>query len=115
MIRHLRDLAARAQTLVSRVSETSDSEAARRERLITYSAFDPPHHESSAASQRYQRMLTSYHNHTNWSDGRPTLAELIGCAQQTGITELGISDHYVMHPSQLVEWSMPLDFIDEYA
>lgn len=61
-------------------------------------------------------MLTSYHNHTTWSDGVPTLAEQIAAAPAQRLTELGISDHYVFHPGpEPVEWSMPLDRLGEYV
>ena len=43
-------------------------------------------------------MLTSYHNHTNWSDGAATLAALIEAGRGAGLDELGISDHYVLYP-----------------
>jgi histidinol-phosphatase (PHP family) len=61
-------------------------------------------------------MLTSYHNHTTWSDGAPTLAAQIQAARAAGLDELGISDHYTLHPSgEEVEWSMPLDLIGDYV
>lgn len=61
-------------------------------------------------------MLTSYHNHTRWSDGGCTLAAQIQAARAAGLDELGISDHYVLHPSgEEVEWTMPLDAIGEYV
>lgn len=61
-------------------------------------------------------MLLSYHNHTNWSDGQPTLAEQIEGARLAGLTELGISDHYVLHPGGAqVEWTLPLDRLGEYV
>ncbi len=61
-------------------------------------------------------MLTSYHNHTNWSDGAPTLAAQIHAAQQIGLDELGISDHYVLRPDRVeVDWSMPLDLLGDYV
>ena len=61
-------------------------------------------------------MLTSYHNHTNWSDGAPTLAAQIQAAKAAGLDELGISDHYVLLPDgREVEWSMPLDMLGEYV
>jgi histidinol-phosphatase (PHP family) len=61
-------------------------------------------------------MLTSYHNHTTWSDGTATLAEQVAAARAAGLDELGISDHYVLAPSgQAVEWSMPLDRLGEYV
>jgi len=61
-------------------------------------------------------MLISYHNHTNWSDGAPTLAAQIQAAKQAGLDELGISDHYVLHPSgEEVEWTLPLDLLGDYV
>lgn len=61
-------------------------------------------------------MLTSYHNHTNWSDGAPTLAAQIQAARQAGLDELGISDHYVLCPwGEEVDWSLPLDLLGDYV
>ncbi|HEU4754200.1 MAG TPA: histidinol-phosphatase HisJ family protein [Armatimonadota bacterium] len=61
-------------------------------------------------------MLTSYHNHTTWSDGAPTLAAQIQAARALRLDELGISDHYVLHPSgEPVQWSLPLDLIGDYV
>ncbi len=61
-------------------------------------------------------MLTSYHNHTRWSDGHPTLAGQIQAARACGLTELGISDHYVLRPDgEEVEWTLPLDALGEYV
>jgi len=60
-------------------------------------------------------MLVSYHNHTNWSDGAPTLAAQIQAARGLHLDELGISDHYVLHPQGEVEWSMALDLLGDYV
>ena len=60
-------------------------------------------------------MLTSYHNHTDWSDGDCTLKEQIAGAHLAGLDELGISDHYVAHPTLEVEWSMPMDALPDYV
>lgn len=61
-------------------------------------------------------MLTSYHNHTNWSDGAPTLAAQIHAAKAAGLDELGISDHYVLYPGgEQVDWSLPLDLLGDYV
>jgi histidinol-phosphatase (PHP family) len=60
-------------------------------------------------------MLTSYHNHTTWSDGKATLAEQMAAAEQAGLDEIGISDHYVPSPYALIDWSMPLDRLGEYV
>lgn len=48
------------------------------------------------------------------SDGVCTLEEQIAGAHAAGLDELGISDHYVAHPSLQVEWSMPLDSLPSY-
>lgn len=62
------------------------------------------------------RMRISYHNHTTWSDGAPTLAAQIQAARQAGLDELGISDHYVLYPGgEAVEWSMPVDLLGDYV
>lgn len=61
-------------------------------------------------------MLTSYHNHTNWSDGAPTLAAQIQAARAIPLDELGISDHFVLHPDDPeVEWSLPIDLLGDYV
>jgi histidinol-phosphatase (PHP family) len=61
-------------------------------------------------------MLTSYHNHTSWSDGAPTTAEQILAAHRQGLDELGISDHYVLSPYEPdVDWSMDLDLLPDYV
>ena len=61
------------------------------------------------------QMLTSYHNHTRWSDGAPTLAAQIQAARATCLDELGISDHYVLAPGgEEVEWSMAPDLLGDY-
>ncbi len=61
-------------------------------------------------------MLVSYHNHTRWSDGSPTIAEMVEGALAQGLDELGISDHFVLFPDRReVDWSMPLDLLGEYV
>src|SRR5947208_1049457 len=60
-------------------------------------------------------MTISYHNHTTWSDGKATIREQIEAAKAIGLTELGISDHYVAHHGERVSWSMELRRIGEYA
>lgn len=39
----------------------------------------------------------SYHNHTNFSDGSNTLEEMVAQAKKIGFTEMGISDHLIIH------------------
>src|SRR5258706_2855862 len=61
-------------------------------------------------------MLTSYHNHTSWSDGEPTIAEQLEAAVRFGLDEVGISDHYVLTTvGRQVDWSMPIDKLAEYV
>lgn len=61
-------------------------------------------------------MLATYHNHTNWSDGIASLDEVVDRARALGVDELGISDHYVLHPSGRVPgWSMKPEKVGEYA
>lgn len=61
-------------------------------------------------------MVTSYHNHTTWSDGGATLAAQIQAARAAGLDELGISDHYVLYPDgREVDWSMPPDLLGDYV
>jgi histidinol-phosphatase (PHP family) len=61
-------------------------------------------------------VLTSYHNHTSWSDGANSVAEMARAAHKAGLDELGISDHYVLHPGGVViEWTMPLDRLPDYV
>jgi histidinol-phosphatase (PHP family) len=60
--------------------------------------------------------LTSYHNHTNLSDGSASLTEMLAGAREAGVAEFGLSDHYVLPPSgQQLNWSMPLEGLDAYA
>ncbi|MCC6485191.1 MAG: histidinol-phosphatase HisJ family protein [Armatimonadetes bacterium] len=71
---------------------------------------------TSTAPLHSAHMVTSYHNHTLWSDGLPTLEEQIQAAIEQGLDEFGLSDHYVVRPDgHEPEWSMPLGFLDEYV
>lgn len=61
-------------------------------------------------------MLINYHNHTNWSDGRATLEEMIAGARAAGVAEFGISDHYAPFPDgRAVDWAVPSGFLPEYV
>jgi histidinol-phosphatase (PHP family) len=58
----------------------------------------------------------SYHNHTTWSDGTSTLAQLIDGARNTGLEELGISDHFALAPQgRRFEWSLAPELLDTYV
>jgi histidinol-phosphatase (PHP family) len=60
--------------------------------------------------------MDSYHNHTDFSDGRGTVAKMAAAAEQAGLGEFGISDHLVLHPEgRTFRWSMRLERLEEYA
>lgn len=61
------------------------------------------------------RGLTSYHNHTTWSDGRCSIQDHLAYAVSVQLDEIGISDHFSVAPQGLVvDWSMPLDSVQQY-
>ncbi len=39
----------------------------------------------------------SYHSHTNFSDGKCSITEMVCRAKELGFSELGISDHLIVH------------------
>lgn len=39
----------------------------------------------------------SYHNHTNFSDGKCSLEDMVAQAKAIGFCEMGISDHLIVH------------------
>jgi len=58
---------------------------------------------------------TSYHNHTTWSDGASTVAEMIDAARKAGMEELGISDHFALAPDhRRFSWALPPESLDAY-
>ncbi|MCI0363903.1 MAG: histidinol-phosphatase HisJ family protein [Phycisphaerales bacterium] len=61
-------------------------------------------------------MLATYHNHSTWSDGKASVAELLAAARRMNIAELGISDHWVLHPTgKQFKWAMPTDRLADYV
>lgn len=50
----------------------------------------------------------SYHNHTNFSDGKNSLEEMVVQAKKIGFCEMGISDHLIVHKNieQSPSWPM---------
>jgi len=61
-------------------------------------------------------MLTSYHNHTTWSDGQSSIVELVEHARGNGVNELGISDHFAVTPNgQSPGWSVQAEKLDAYV
>ncbi|MDD5655663.1 MAG: histidinol-phosphatase HisJ family protein [Elusimicrobia bacterium] len=60
--------------------------------------------------------MTSYHNHTVFSDGKATAEEMVRAAAEAGLAEVGISDHVVLHPEgKTFKWAMPPERLDEYV
>ncbi len=61
-------------------------------------------------------MRISYHNHTTWSDGSATLAEMIDGARKAGLEEFGVSDHFVLAPeNRRLSWAMKPESLDAYV
>ncbi|MHC4415064.1 MAG: histidinol-phosphatase [Planctomycetota bacterium] len=61
-------------------------------------------------------MLATYHNHSTWSDGKTQPADLYARARALGVGELGVSDHFTLHPfGREVSWSMPPDRVGAYV
>lgn len=61
-------------------------------------------------------MHTSYHTHSRWSDGEGEIVDFVRAAEEIGLDEVGLSDHYVLsRDGAPVEWSMPVEVIDEYV
>ena len=61
-------------------------------------------------------IRTSYHNHTTWSDGEATLAEMIESARRAGIEEFGVSDHYVLVPgNRRFDWAIAPESLGDYV
>jgi histidinol-phosphatase (PHP family) len=60
--------------------------------------------------------LATYHNHSTYSDGSRTVAQVVDRARALGVEELGLSDHYVLHPDGLTPvWAMHPDRLGEYV
>ena len=50
----------------------------------------------------------TYHSHTNFSDGKNTLEEMVAQAKKIGFSHIGISDHLIIHKNikQSPSWQM---------
>jgi histidinol-phosphatase (PHP family) len=60
-------------------------------------------------------LLATYHNHSTWSDGKASIAEILDAARGMNIGELGISDHWVLHPRKIQQkWAMPTERLSAY-
>jgi histidinol-phosphatase (PHP family) len=57
-------------------------------------------------------MITNYHQHSSFSDGKGSLEDCANAALKAGLTGLGFSDHAPL-PFD-TDWTMPLARLDEY-
>ena len=64
-----------------------------------------------------KRQYVSYHVHSQWSDGKATIAEMIRAGAEAGLREVGMSDHSVLTstPCPDDEWFMPPERLGEYV
>lgn len=53
----------------------------------------------------------SYHSHTNFSDGKCSIVEMVRRAKEIGYNELGISDHLIVHKNM---WQSPSCAVNQY-
>ena len=61
-------------------------------------------------------MLATYHNHSTYSDGKKSIAEVVAAAEKMGIDELGISDHLTLPPAgDPPRWSMKAADLPAYV
>lgn len=61
-------------------------------------------------------MIASYHNHSTWSDGQAMVGELAEAAALQGISDLGVSDHYLAEcDGTLPGWALPYGALDAYV
>jgi histidinol-phosphatase (PHP family) len=60
-------------------------------------------------------MIATYHNHSSWSDGRPSFAEIYAFSEKAGVDALGLSDHFCVLPDGTSpDWSLQPGEIPEY-
>lgn len=61
-------------------------------------------------------MIATYHNHSNHSDGKTPIADMVSFARELGIDELGISDHFCILPTgETSRISIPLNGLNDYV
>jgi len=60
-------------------------------------------------------VIATYHNHSKWSDGSATFAEIYACAEGLGVDILGLSDHLCIYPDGTSpKWSMSPSRTEDY-
>ncbi len=61
-------------------------------------------------------FTSTYHCHTQYSDGVNSPEEMINKAKEIGFTSIGISDHLVLHPTIAnIDWAISLNHLDNYV
>jgi histidinol-phosphatase (PHP family) len=57
----------------------------------------------------------SYHNHTTWSDGKSSIAEMVEAGRKAGLKEIGVSDHFALaEGNPNFRWALPTNSLDRY-
>jgi histidinol-phosphatase (PHP family) len=60
-------------------------------------------------------MIATFHNHSSWSDGRPTFGEIHSYASEHGVNILGLSDHFCVYPDGTSpDWSLAPAKVNDY-
>lgn len=63
-----------------------------------------------------QRTARTLHCHTNFSDGANSISEMVKKAESSGFSEIGISDHLLIHPTiEAFSFALDLKRISEYV
>jgi len=63
-------------------------------------------------------LITSYHNHSDYSDGQTSAEQMYLAAKAAGLHEFGLSDHWIKpdNPNcEYASWGMPWERLDEYV
>ena len=63
-------------------------------------------------------LLTSYHNHSDYSDGKASVQQMYMAAKQSGLHEFGLSDHSIKPDDPdcaFRSWGMSWSRLDEYV
>ena len=62
-------------------------------------------------------QLPSYHMHTNYSDASASVRDMVKAAEDHGVTEIAISDHFAILPDGTTDlwWSITPERLPEYV
>lgn len=58
---------------------------------------------------------TTYHCHTRFSDGETDVHGMVTKAAELGFREIGISDHLVLHPQNVCDYTMAPEQLPQYV